>query len=122
MIRPECGEESLGSRWVPDQVGWNISVEVVAVEVQGLEVGKAREGGRDLLREVIIGEAENGEGVKCSELSRERAFEAIFFKVKFLEGGESASLRGQVAANLIVLKVQVDKAIERPYLRRYGAA
>ena len=121
MVGLERGEVLLGFRFGKDRVGRNVGVKIVAVEVEALEVGKLREGRRDLPCEVVIVEVEFGEGGKCSELSRERAFEAIIFDPKMLEGGESADLRGQVAANLIVAKAQVGKAIKRPYLRRYGA-
>ena len=103
-----------------DRYRLSVGVEIVVVEGEPYEV-KVREGGRDLPSEVVPVEVENGEGGKCSELSRERAFEAIMANPNILEEGESAYLRGQVAANLIALKAQVGKAIERPYLRRYGA-
>ena len=121
MIGPERGEVFLDCLFGVEVVGWNVGVEIVVVEAEGLDVGKVREGGRDLPSEVVIVKVEMGEGGKCSELSRERTFEAIHEEVKMLEGGESADLRGQVAANLTAAKVQLGKAIERPYLRRYGA-
>jgi len=57
-----------------------------------LRLVRVREGGRDLPSKVVIVKVEIGEGGKCSELSRERAFEAITVEVKVLEGGESADL------------------------------
>ena len=122
VIGSERGEVLLGLRFGIEPVGWNGGGEVVAAEVEPRDVGKVREGVRDLPCEVDIAKGEVGEGGKCSELSRERTFEVITMERKAGEGGEPANLRGQVAANPIVVKAQVGKAIERPYLRRYGAA
>ena len=74
---PERGEVLLDFLFAME--GWNVGVEVVAVVVEAefLEVGKVREGGRDLPIEVITIKVEMGESGKCSELSRKRAFEAI---------------------------------------------
>ena len=121
MTGPERGEVRLGSLHDIELFGWNVDVEIVVVKAKYLDVGKVSESGRDLPCELIMAKAEMGEGGKCSELSRERAFEASINERKNPEGGESADLRGQVAANPIVGKVQLGKAIERPYLRRYGA-
>ena len=119
---PERDEVLLGLHFLCDIYGWNVGVEIVASEGELLKVDKVREGGRDFPCEVIIVKIETGEGGKCSKLSRERAFEAIIAEMKKAEGGESADLRGQVAANLIAVKAQLGKAIQRPYLRRDGAA
>ena len=94
VIGPERGEVRLSFLFGVEVVGWNIGVEIVAVEAEVLDVGKVDEGGRDLPSEVVFVKLELGEGGKYSELSRERAFEAIHVKVKIPEGGESAKLRG----------------------------
>ena len=74
----ERGEVRLGLHFICDiSVRWNVGVEIVAVEAEDLEVGKVSEGGREFPSEVVFVKVESGEGGKCSELSRDRAFEAI---------------------------------------------
>ena len=58
--------------------------KIVAKEAEVPDVAKVREGGRDVPSEVVILKEEIGEGVKCSELSRERAFEAIIVSQRSL--------------------------------------
>ena len=74
---PERGEVRMGFLFPCDTSGWNVGVEIVVVKAECPNVGKVREGGRDLPCEIIIAKVETGEGGKCSELSRERAFKAI---------------------------------------------
>ena len=74
---PERGEVPLGFPFAVDRYRLSVGVEIVVVEGEPYEVGKVREGGRDLPSEVVIVKEEFGEGGKRSELSRERAFEAI---------------------------------------------
>ena len=94
VIGPQRGEVLLGFLFGLDKVGWNVGVEIVAAKIEVVEVGKVREGGRELPSEVVFVKEEMIKSGKCSELSRERAFEAIIDEPKRFEGGESADLRG----------------------------
>ena len=76
MIGTERGEVLLGFLLI-EAIGRKVGVEIVAVEAEVIDVGEVREGGRDIPSEVVLFKGEIDEGGKCSELSRERAFESI---------------------------------------------
>ena len=61
MIGPELGEVLLGVLFMKIPAG-NASGPIVVAKGEHLDVGKVREGGRDLPREVILVKAETVQG------------------------------------------------------------
>ena len=50
----ERGEEGLDWHFVKEDVGWNVSREVVAFEVKGTEIGEVREGGWEYRQPIVL--------------------------------------------------------------------